>query len=51
MRNLFKLRYGYRNIVEKYPNGLGNRMERFDKWVRTWGDPNLTSYYAYYLNA
>lgn len=41
---------GYVSIIKKYPNGLGNRMERFDEWAKTWNNPQITSYYDYFYN-
>lgn len=43
-------RRNYVSIVRKYPDGLGNRMERFDEWTKTWNDPNVTSYYDFFYN-
>lgn len=50
LRLIRQAQCGYISIVKKYPNGLGNRMERFDQWVKSWNDPHFSTYYDYYYN-
>ena len=51
MLNLLKRScFRYQSILQKYPNGLGHRMERFDQWTKTWNDPNFNTYYDYFYN-
>lgn len=49
-RLIYFARRGSAHLIKKYPNGLGNRMERFDEWTKTWNDPNITCYYDYFYN-
>jgi hypothetical protein len=50
IRLLKTARFSYLSIIKKHPNGLGNRLERFDDWTKTWNDPNIKTYHDYFHN-
>ena len=49
-RLIYTARKGSAYLIKKYPNGLGNRMQLFDEWTKTWNDPNIKCYYDYFHN-
>jgi hypothetical protein len=50
MKLMKPLAYGYVSIIKKYPEGLGNRMRRFDEWSLTGNHPSVRTYYDYFYN-
>ena len=48
MRLMKMIGHGYVSIIKKYPNGLGNRMRKFDEWSLTGKHPEVQTYYDYF---
>jgi hypothetical protein len=38
------------SLIKKYPNGLPNRLQQHDDWVKSWKDPHIHTYYDYFYN-
>jgi hypothetical protein len=45
-----RLRSHYISLIKKFPNGQENRLQHFDKWVDSWKDPDVHTYYQHFRN-
>ena len=45
-----KNKWTYISLIKKYPKGIPNRLEKYDKWVASWKTPPINTYYDYFKN-
>ena len=45
-----RIKANYISLIRKYPKGMPNRLEEFDKWAASWNQPHINNYYDYFLN-